>query len=83
MGFWPVFHGTNTETGLRMQYTLEDEPHAPDEVVLESGKRIRDITIPAPEYGIEARYVASFDHQPTTAELVAVGIPADDAADDD
>ncbi|MDH6284013.1 hypothetical protein [Prescottella agglutinans] len=82
MGFWHVFHGTNDATGLRMQFTLEDEPRGPDEI-FESGKRIRDITFPAPEFGVEARYVGSFDHPPTTAELVSVGIPADDDPDDD
>ncbi|WP_458683652.1 hypothetical protein [Prescottella equi] len=77
MRFWHVFHGANTDTGLRVQFTLGDTTCGPDDI-LTSGTTVRDSTFPVPDYGVEASYVASFDHEPTSEDLAAAGIPTDD-----
>lgn len=80
MGNWHIFHGTS-ESGLRMQITLEDDPRGPD-AVLASGERLREHTIPVPDYGLTATWVATFTHPPTDAELAGAGIPIDSACND-
>lgn len=74
---WHVFHGTNTNTGLRLTVTIGGAMHGPDDT-LPSGGTVRTATVPFPDLAVTATYRATFGYPPAAADLAAAGIPTDD-----